>query len=250
MAHQVVRIASDTGAQQTTIRFDDRELHPIELECPPQHRPRRCAARISWSRDRNIRGPPSWNWYCHRCRLERVAIELRRRAVPIVLRPFKVGDIVSAGGITGSVESIGLFGTTFHTPDHVVTIVGNSKIFAYTIQNFSANDYRRVDLQAQISHSTDHQAAIRVLKEGLQRIPNVLATPAPVIEILQFNLAGPLLAIRPFCSNEHYWQVYFDTNRLIRETFQQAGFSVPEQHYSVRGVLDSAGNARGLGTAA
>lgn len=168
----------------------------------------------------------------------------------IVLRPFKVGDIVSAGGITGSVESIGLFGTTFNTPDHVVTIVGNSKIFADTIQNYSANDYRRVDLQAQISHSTDHQAAIRVLKEGLQRIPNVLATPAPVIEILQFNLAGPLLAVRPFCSNEHYWQVYFDTNRLIRETFQLAGFSVPEQHYSVRGVLESAGSARGLGTAA
>ena len=47
---------------------------------------------------------------------------------------------------------------------------------------------------------------------------------------------GPVLAVRPYCNNEHYWQVYFDTNRLIRDTFAHAGFPVlPEQHYSVRG---------------
>ena len=57
----------------------------------------------------------------------------------VFLRPFKVGDFVTAGGVTGTVEAIGLFGTTINTPDNVHTIVGNNKIFSDTIQNFSAN---------------------------------------------------------------------------------------------------------------
>src|SRR6516165_7210008 len=56
----------------------------------------------------------------------------------LVLRPFKVGDFVNVGGITGTVRELGLFGTTLVTPDNVMTIVGNGKIFADTIQNYSA----------------------------------------------------------------------------------------------------------------
>src|SRR5262245_37617698 len=55
----------------------------------------------------------------------------------VFLRPFKVGDFVNAAGVTGTVEAIGLFGTTINTPDNVLTIVGNSKVFSDTIQNFS-----------------------------------------------------------------------------------------------------------------
>jgi small conductance mechanosensitive channel len=91
-----------------------------------------------------------------------------------------------------------------------------------------------VDLVAQLSHGTDHRTAIPLLKERLVKIPNVLSQPVPDVEILQFNLAGPVLAVRPYCHNDHYWQVYFDTNRLIRESFGEAGFAVPEQHLSIR----------------
>jgi len=55
---------------------------------------------------------------------------------------------------------------------------------------------------------------------------------------LQFTSAGQLLTVRPYCNNEHYWQVYFDTNRLIRESFTEAEFPVPEQHYAVRGGVE------------
>ena len=54
------------------------------------------------------------------------------------------------------------------------------------------------------------------------------------VEILEFNLAGPVLTVRPYVHNDHYWQVYFDTNRVIRETFGQANFPVPEQHLALR----------------
>ena len=153
----------------------------------------------------------------------------------VFLRPFKVGDFVSAGGVTGTVDAIGLFGTTINTPDNVQTIVGNNKVFSDTIQNFSANPYRRVDLTALISNEVDHHQAIRLLKDRLARVPNVLPTPAPGVDVLQFTPAGPQLCVRPYCSNQHYWQVYFDTNRLIRETFGDAGFPAPMPSYAVNG---------------
>jgi len=153
----------------------------------------------------------------------------------VFLRPFKVGDFVTAGGVTGTVETVGLFGTVLNTPDNVQTIIGNNKVFSDTIQNFSTNADRRIDLSATINQSVDHRVAIRLLKERLAQIPNVLTTPAPVVEILQLTPAGPLLCVRPFCNNQHYWQVYFDTNRVIRESFGEAGFPVPIPGYAVTG---------------
>jgi small conductance mechanosensitive channel len=152
----------------------------------------------------------------------------------IILQPFKVGDFVMAGGVTGTVEEVGLFVTSINTPDNIRNIVGNGKIFGDIIQNFSTNPYRRVELTAQLSHGADPHQAIAILKAGLGKIPNVLVDPAPSVEILTFSLAGPVLAVRPFCNNKDYWQVYFDTNMLIRDSFTTAGFSVPEQHYMVR----------------
>jgi small conductance mechanosensitive channel len=151
----------------------------------------------------------------------------------IFLRPFKVGDFVSAGGVVGTVDAIGLFGTTVNTPDNVQTIIGNNKIFSETIQNYSANPYRRVDLTATISNAVDHHHAIAILKDGLSRIPNVLATPAPDVDVLQFTPAGPMLCVRPYCRNADYWQVYFDTNRMVREAFGNAGFPAPMPAYTV-----------------
>jgi small conductance mechanosensitive channel len=152
----------------------------------------------------------------------------------VMFRPFNVGDFITAGGVTGTVEEIGLFVTTLNTPDNVRTIIGNNKIFADNIQNFSANAYRRVDLVAQLNHSVDTAAAIQLLKEQLRSIPNVMAEPAPEVEILEFNLSGPVLAVRPYCHTNDYWQVYFDTNKVIRESFGEAGYPVPEQHYQIR----------------
>jgi small conductance mechanosensitive channel len=152
----------------------------------------------------------------------------------MVLRPFKTGDFVTAGGVTGTVEEIGLFATTLNTPDNIRTFVGNNKVLSDTLQNFSANPYRRVDLVAQLAGTVDHNAAIRILRERVSKIPHVLGDPAPSIEILEFTSFGPKLAVRPFCDNEHYWQVYFDTNRVIREAFGEAGFPAPEQLVLVR----------------
>ena len=92
----------------------------------------------------------------------------------IVLRPFKVGDFVTVGGITGTVMEIGLFATTINTPDNVLTLIGNGKIFGDTIQNFTHNPFRRVELKCQLAGSADHVAAMELLREKLAGVPNVL----------------------------------------------------------------------------
>ncbi len=152
----------------------------------------------------------------------------------LILRPFKVGDMIEAGGIIGNVVEIGLFATAIDTPDNVRTILGNNTIFSGNILNFSTNPHRRVELTGQLAHGVDHADAIERLRGRISAIPNVMSDPAPGLEILEFNLAGPVLAVRPHCHNDHYWQVYFDTNRVIRETFGEAGYPVPEHHYSIK----------------
>ena len=155
----------------------------------------------------------------------------------VFLRPFKVGDVVTAGGVTGVVETVGLFATVINTADNVQVIVGNNKVFSDNIHNYSTNPYRRVDLTATISNVVDHRDAIRLIKQRLAIIPNVLSNPAPEVDVLQFTPAGPQLCVRPYCSSQHYWQVYFDTNRLIRESFEEAGFPLPVPSYAVSGML-------------
>jgi len=151
----------------------------------------------------------------------------------IVLRPFKVGDYVVAGGVEGTVHSIGLFVTGIDTPDNCRTFVGNGKVFADTIKNYSANDYRRVELVAQLSGGADVDKAIATLKEKLKSIPNVSKKPAPDVEVLTFTLSGPVLAVRPYCHTNHYWDVYFATNKLINDEIGKLGFPAPAHPISI-----------------
>jgi small conductance mechanosensitive channel len=148
----------------------------------------------------------------------------------LILRPFKVGDFISGGGVIGTVDEIGLFVTTITTMDNVRTFVGNNKLFSDNVQNFTANPWRRVDLVAQLDNSVSHADAIQRMKQRLARIPNVLSKPAPDVEVLSFTPLGPVLAVRPYCHNNYYWQVYFDTNRAIAEVGAEAGFPPPQQH--------------------
>ena len=147
----------------------------------------------------------------------------------IVLRPFKVGDFVTAGGVTGTVREIGLFVTSIQTPDNVNTMVGNNKIFSDTIQNFSTNPFRRVELKAQLSGAADLEAAIARLKNAVSAIPNVMNSPPVDVEVLEFNLVGPVLAVRPYAHNDHYWQVYFDTNKTIHSALADFPAPTPSQ---------------------
>jgi small conductance mechanosensitive channel len=148
-------------------------------------------------------------------------------AFMLVLRPFKVGDFVQVGGITGTVHELGLFGTTLITPDNVMTLVGNGKIFADTVMNYSSRPTRRVERTMQIAGSVDPLDAMARLRAAVAAIPNVAADPAPEVNLLETNLVGHVIAVRPYCHTDHYWQVYFDTNEAMVRVAQQAGWPAP-----------------------
>ena len=98
-------------------------------------------------------------------------------AFMLVLRPFKVGDFVGIGGIVGTVKELGLFATTIVTPDNVVTLVGNGKVFGETIYNYSSNPVRRVERTAQLAGGVDALDAIKRLQAAVAQIPNVATQP-------------------------------------------------------------------------
>ena len=154
----------------------------------------------------------------------------------LILRPFKVGDFISIAGITGTVRELGLFGTTVITPDHVMTIVGNGKIFSDTIQNYSALPVRRVERTAQLAGGVDPLEAIERLRAAVARIPNVATNPAPEVSLLDINLNGCVIAVRPYTNNDTYWQVYFDTNEEIVRVAREAGWPAPTPPFKVNSV--------------
>ncbi len=148
-------------------------------------------------------------------------------AFMLVLRPFKVGDFVTIGGVTGTVHELGLFGTTMITPDNVMTLVGNSKVFGDTVMNYSARPTRRVERTAQLASGVDPLDAIARFKAAVAQIPNVATDPAPEVSLLDINLVGAVIAVRPYCHTDHYWQVYFDTNEAIVRVCRDAGWPAP-----------------------
>jgi small conductance mechanosensitive channel len=148
-------------------------------------------------------------------------------AFMLVLRPFKVGDFVQVAGITGTVHELGLFGTTLITPDNVLTLVGNGKIFGDNIMNYSARATRRVERVMQVAGSVDPLDAIARLRAAVAVIPNVAAEPAPELSLLETNLIGHIIAVRPYCHTDHYWQVYFDTNEAMVRVAKEAGWPAP-----------------------
>jgi small conductance mechanosensitive channel len=138
-----------------------------------------------------------------------------------------VGDFVCVGGVTGTVKELGLFGCTLTTPDDVMTLVGNGKIFSDTVQNFSTLPVRRVDRTAQPATSVDPLDAIARLKAAVNLIPNISKDMPPEVNLLDLKAEGPVISVRPYTHTDHYWQVYFDTNEAIVRVCKEAGWPVP-----------------------
>jgi len=152
----------------------------------------------------------------------------------LILRPFKVGDVISGGGVIGLVEEIGLFTTTIMQPDGVRAFVGNNKLFGDNILNLSATPHRRVERTMQLASGVNVDDAIARVKTALASAPSVLESPAPEVWVVDFTLAGPVLAVRPYCKPSDYWTVYSNTNDVIRRVAAEAGYPSPETAVVVR----------------
>ena len=146
----------------------------------------------------------------------------------LIFRPFKVGDVVNAGGgPVGKVESIGLFSTTMNTPDNVHIVVPNSSIYGGTIHNYSHHPKRRVDLVMGISYDDDIDLAIRTIQQVLDEEPRVLEDPAYQVAVSELADSSVNLVVRPWCAGDDYWGVRFDLTKVLKERLEAAGCSIP-----------------------
>lgn len=145
----------------------------------------------------------------------------------VALRPFKKGDTVKIGGILGSVQELGLFGTTLEAVDGSRVIVANAKAFADNIHNLSAVPHRRVEVKAQLPWGCDTTPLYEALRARLLLEPKILGTPVLMVETLEHNAVGPVATLRPYCQPSDYVEVLFLTQRILGEELRKAGINAP-----------------------
>lgn len=145
----------------------------------------------------------------------------------IVFRPFKEGDFVEAGSVTGVVETISIFNTIMRTGDNKEVIIPNGKIYSDVITNFSARDTRRVDMVFGIGYDDDLKKAKEVLLDILSKDERVLQDPAPVVAVSALADSSVNFVVRPWVKSGDYWAVMFDTTETVKLRFDEEGISIP-----------------------
>ena len=145
----------------------------------------------------------------------------------IIFRPFRAGDFVDAGGVSGTVEEVQIFATILKTPDNKRLIVPNAAITGGTITNYSANDMRRVDLVFGIGYGDDIKKAKTVLEGILAAEPRILADPVPVIAVSELADNSVNFVVRPWVKTPDYWGVLFDLTEAVKLRFDAESISFP-----------------------
>ncbi|MDJ0788024.1 MAG: mechanosensitive ion channel [Myxococcota bacterium] len=158
----------------------------------------------------------------------------------IVFRPFKVGDYIEAGGVSGTVDEIQLFTTVLNTPDNRRVIVGNSDVAASPITNYSFHATRRVDLVMGFGYSDDIDHAKRIVEGLLQADDRVLDDPAPQVVVAELADSSVNLYVRPWVRSADYWAVYFDLTEAMKKAFDEAGIEIPFPQRTVHTVASGA----------
>lgn len=145
----------------------------------------------------------------------------------LVLRPFQVGDEINAAEVSGVVHEIGLFVTAIDTQDNLRIFVGNGQLFGGNIINFSHHPHRRLTIKVPVIHGSDIASVKKALAEHVAKVPDVLAEPAVSIEIAEFSLAGPVLAVQAWCRPQHANAVQDAMGHAIQDSVVAAGYAVP-----------------------
>jgi small conductance mechanosensitive channel len=145
----------------------------------------------------------------------------------IIFRPFKVGDVVEAAGVTGKVEAIHIFTTTLLTPDNKTIIVPNGSIGNDTIINYSTQPTRRVDLTVGVAYDADLKQVRSVLEDIVSKDTRILSDPAHQIAVSELADNSVNFVVRLWVKSEDYWGVFFDTNETVKIRFDEEGIGIP-----------------------
>lgn len=151
----------------------------------------------------------------------------------LVSKPFKAGDFVEAGGVSGTVKEVGLAYTKLSTFDNKVISVPNGQISTEKIINYSTAEQRRVDLKFDTSYEDNPEQVIAVIKAVIGAHPKALFTPEPFVRVSAYKDSSIEYIIRVWCATTDYWDLYYDLLEQIKKAFDQAGIEIPYNHLNV-----------------
>lgn len=145
----------------------------------------------------------------------------------ILFKPYKIGDVVTAGGVTGKIKEIHLFNTEFTTPDNQQILVPNSAVTSGTITNINAHETRRVDLIVGIGYDDDIKKAKNLLTKIVQSNDKVLIEEGITIAVSELADSSVNFVVRAWVNTPDYWDVKFSLTEKIKLSFDKEGISIP-----------------------
>ena len=145
----------------------------------------------------------------------------------IIFRPFKVGDFIEAAGVTGKVQVIQIFTTTLLTPDNKTIIIPNDKLGNDNITNYSTQETRRVDMTVGVSYDADLKEVRSILEDIVNRDERILKDPPYQIVVGELADSSVNFFIRVWVKSGDYWNVYYDTNEIVKLRMDEAGINIP-----------------------
>jgi small conductance mechanosensitive channel len=151
-------------------------------------------------------------------------------ALIMIFKPFKVGDLIEAQGVTGVVKEIQIFTTQLNTPENKLAIVPNGALSNGNIINYTAEGKLRVDLTFGVSYDADIKQTKDVLMQVLTSNPKVLKDPAPTVTVSELGESSVNFAVRPWANTADYWDVYFNTIENTKLALDKAGIEIPYPH--------------------
>jgi len=145
----------------------------------------------------------------------------------LILKPFKVGDFITAGGHSGTVHEIQVFNTILKTPDNKTIILPNGSVANNSLVNFSEEPTRRVDLEFGIGYSDDIDKAKTVLWEIIKNDDRILSEPEAMIAVKELANSSVNFAVRVWVKAENYWPYFWDIHEKVKKEFDKNGISIP-----------------------
>ncbi len=145
----------------------------------------------------------------------------------LILRPFKVGDFVSAGSLSGTVVQIGLFTSELKTADGIYIMAPNSQIWNQVITNYGRNPTRRIDIQVGIAYDDDIDVAQKALQELMEGNDLVLKDPAPMTMVMALADSSVNINMRCWANTGDYWNALWALNKGAKAAVEGAGCTIP-----------------------
>ena len=151
----------------------------------------------------------------------------------LITKPFAAGDFVEVGGKTGLVKTIGLFYTQLDTLDNIAVSIPNSDVTAAAVNNYSREELRRVDRTFTTSYECSTDEVKAAINDAIAKDERILSDPAPFVRLIDYKGSTVEYVVRVWCKSADYWDVYFNLNENVRESFAAKGVKFSYEHVNV-----------------